>query len=328
MGCRKFTYQNFSSLKIVYRKKKVSEQKKRIDYYPFGMPMPGRQIVNGQPYRYAFQGQEKDPETGKEAFELRLWDGRIGRWLTTDPAGQYSSLYLGMGNNPVNGVDPNGAVYNPVYGSDGTFRGVDEFGLKGEAIVFDGTFTNGMKQSDILDNGGKLLGDYLSFNPNFFDTKAFENIYSHFNGLSSRPDYDGRLNFMELVSWRHFGDGQPLFVDAIKINLSPLNAQDFNKNNLSRSIDFFPYHDTQFGNRETGFAFGHIQVTLLNATTGKVRLGVMDRDSGLYIIDRFDFRNPIFEFIADNMYQGIPQDFFIIPYNRITYIPTQRINRN
>ena len=42
------------------------------DYYPFGMPMPNRQIVGGQPYRYAYQGQEKDPETGKEAFQLRL----------------------------------------------------------------------------------------------------------------------------------------------------------------------------------------------------------------------------------------------------------------
>ncbi len=111
MGCRKFTYQNFSSLKIVYRKKKVSEQKKRIDYYPFGMPMPNRNIQDANGYRYAYQGQEKDPETGKEAFELRLWDGRIGRWLTTDPAKQYDSPYLGMGNNPINGVDPNGAYF-------------------------------------------------------------------------------------------------------------------------------------------------------------------------------------------------------------------------
>ncbi len=76
------------------RKKLGKSSKKRIDYYPFGMPMPNR-ILDGD-YRYAFQGQEKDEETGKEAFQLRLWDGRIGRWLTTDPAGQYSSPYLGM----------------------------------------------------------------------------------------------------------------------------------------------------------------------------------------------------------------------------------------
>ncbi|NVN18051.1 hypothetical protein GUA46_06845 [Muricauda sp. HICW] len=78
------------------------------DYYPFGMPMPNRGLMNAYGYRYAFQGQEKDPETGKEAFQLRLWDGRIGRWLTTDPYGQYASPYLGMGNDPINGIDPDG----------------------------------------------------------------------------------------------------------------------------------------------------------------------------------------------------------------------------
>jgi RHS repeat-associated protein len=83
------------------------------DYYPFGMPMPGRQIVGGEPYRYAFQGQEKDPETGKEAFQLRLWDGRIGRWLTRDPMSIHHSPYLGMGNNPIIMVDPNGGYPTP-----------------------------------------------------------------------------------------------------------------------------------------------------------------------------------------------------------------------
>ena len=76
------------------------------DYYPFGMPMPLRNSLSD--YRYAYQGQEKDSETGKEAFELRLWDARIGRWLTTDPYGQFHSPYLGMGNNPISSIDPDG----------------------------------------------------------------------------------------------------------------------------------------------------------------------------------------------------------------------------
>jgi hypothetical protein len=45
-----------------------------------------------------------------EAFQLRLWDGRLGRWLTVDPAGQYYSPYVGMGNNPVSHIDPNGGT--------------------------------------------------------------------------------------------------------------------------------------------------------------------------------------------------------------------------
>ncbi len=82
------------------------------DYYPFGMQFPDGQNLD---YRYAYQGQEKDEETGMEAFELRLWDARIGRWLTPDPAGQHFSPYLGMGNNPISRIDPDG-------GTDGVFE--------------------------------------------------------------------------------------------------------------------------------------------------------------------------------------------------------------
>jgi cell wall-associated NlpC family hydrolase len=45
-----------------------------------------------------------------EAFELRLWDGRLGRWLTVDPNEQYDSPYLGMGNSPMNTTDPDGGT--------------------------------------------------------------------------------------------------------------------------------------------------------------------------------------------------------------------------
>lgn len=45
-----------------------------------------------------------------EAFELRLWDGRLGRWLTVDPYHEFHSPYVGMGNNPISLVDPNGGM--------------------------------------------------------------------------------------------------------------------------------------------------------------------------------------------------------------------------
>ncbi|MCF2875149.1 MULTISPECIES: RHS repeat domain-containing protein [unclassified Tenacibaculum] len=82
----------------------------KTDYYPGGMPMPNRQIINGQPYRYAYQGEyaETDPETGKPAFQLRLYDPRINRWISPDPYGQYDSPYLAMGNKPHLLVDPDG----------------------------------------------------------------------------------------------------------------------------------------------------------------------------------------------------------------------------
>lgn len=39
-----------------------------------------------------------------------MYDGRIGRWLSVDPKGQFASPYEGMGNNPVTGFDKTGGI--------------------------------------------------------------------------------------------------------------------------------------------------------------------------------------------------------------------------
>lgn len=61
-------------------------------------------------YRYGYQGEysEKEELGGTHSFELRLWDARIGRWMSPDPYGQFASPYLGMGNIPNMSVDPDG----------------------------------------------------------------------------------------------------------------------------------------------------------------------------------------------------------------------------
>ena len=80
----------------------------RTDYYPFGMPMPNKNIEGD--YRYGYQGEyaEEDPETGLNAFQLRMYDSRIGRWISPDPKGEFFSPYLAMANNPVAVTDPDG----------------------------------------------------------------------------------------------------------------------------------------------------------------------------------------------------------------------------
>ncbi len=76
------------------------------DYYPFGWKLPGRNQQGAENYRFGYQGQfaeslsdiwRKDKETGWIQFKLRMWDGRIGRWMSTDPYGQYASPYVVMG---------------------------------------------------------------------------------------------------------------------------------------------------------------------------------------------------------------------------------------
>lgn len=63
---------------------------------------------------YSFSGGtgEFDPSlsTGLEMFDFhaRFYDPQLGRWFAPDPAMQYSNPYLGIGNNPVMYVDPDG----------------------------------------------------------------------------------------------------------------------------------------------------------------------------------------------------------------------------
>ncbi|GAB3843750.1 hypothetical protein GCM10028822_00260 [Hymenobacter terrigena] len=79
--------------------------------YAYGAPMAGlNYVVGSKNYRHGYQGQfaEKDEETGWDDFELRMYDSRIGRWAAPDPEGQFDSPYVGMGNNPVSGLDPDG----------------------------------------------------------------------------------------------------------------------------------------------------------------------------------------------------------------------------
>ncbi len=61
-------------------------------------------------YRFGFKGKEKDDETykGSLAFELRIFDSRICRWLSTDPReGEYAwqSTYAYYGNSPISMID-------------------------------------------------------------------------------------------------------------------------------------------------------------------------------------------------------------------------------
>jgi RHS repeat-associated protein len=124
----------------------------RTDYYPFGMPMPNRDLEGT--YRYKFQGQERDKETGMEAFELRLWDSRIGRWLTTDPYGEFHSPYLGMGNNPIINIDPDGGMVDDCNCNSFFGRIINSIGkaFKGLGGIIKDNFGRYRKHPNRLDN--------------------------------------------------------------------------------------------------------------------------------------------------------------------------------
>lgn len=85
-------------------------------YYPFGALMPSRALFSSS-YRYGFNGMERDDELKGDGnsyeFKARVYDPRIGRWLSYDPLAfsQYPlSSYQYTGNNPVYYIDKEGTT--------------------------------------------------------------------------------------------------------------------------------------------------------------------------------------------------------------------------
>lgn len=103
------------------------------DYTPFGMQMVGRKFsISAAPYRYGFNGKENDNEVKGEGdqqdYGMRIYDPRLGRFLSVDPLSQeYPMLtpYQFSSNSPVSGFDKDGLEYSPagkvgIFAIDGT----------------------------------------------------------------------------------------------------------------------------------------------------------------------------------------------------------------
>lgn len=98
------------------------------DYYPFGMILPER-TFNDSSLRYGFSGKEKLSEIKRKDntydFGARLYDPRLGRWLSIDPLqskyASYSTYNFAL-NSPIMFSDPDG---NVVVDSKGNPIGID-----------------------------------------------------------------------------------------------------------------------------------------------------------------------------------------------------------
>jgi RHS repeat-associated protein len=110
------------------------------DYYPFGMIMPARQVV-GNGYNFGFNGKENDNEVKgvegtQQDYGMRIYDPRLGRFLSVDPLTQsypWYTPYQFAGNKPIWATDVDGLEENtasthvykpPVLALKPAFRGV------------------------------------------------------------------------------------------------------------------------------------------------------------------------------------------------------------
>jgi len=81
-----------------------------VDYYPFGMAIDSRNF-SLKIYRYGFNDKENDSETGYQDYGARMYDPRIGKFLSVDPLmRKYPELtpYQFASNTPIMAIDLDG----------------------------------------------------------------------------------------------------------------------------------------------------------------------------------------------------------------------------
>jgi RHS repeat-associated protein len=144
----------FDELKITYTESPVIQVN---NYYPFGLASTEWVREGETDNNFLFQGKELEDKTGLHDFHARQYDAALGRWFATDPAGQYGSPYLGMGNNPVNGTDPSGEWF-----------GIDDLVAAGIGFVV-GYVSSGLQSGDwgsksLIAGGIGAAAGWLAYN--------------------------------------------------------------------------------------------------------------------------------------------------------------------
>jgi RHS repeat-associated protein len=79
-------------------------------YYPFGMRLAGLSTNIGNDNKHLYNGKELEEDFNLHWYHYgaRYYDPQLGRWHAVDPADEFHSPYVYVGNNPVNFVDPDG----------------------------------------------------------------------------------------------------------------------------------------------------------------------------------------------------------------------------
>ena len=179
----------FDNLQVIHTHGKILEEN---HYYPFGLTMAAisSQSYNDPVNRYKYQDKELNnmelaDSSGVEAYDFgaRDYDQQIGRWHNPDPAGQFSSPYVGMGNNWPNGVDPDGKYFGLDDLIAGVVGGIVNLGsqwLSGNLHSFGqglGYFGTGFAGGVVFEYGGPVAsGAIIGIGNGLVQGKSFGDV--------------------------------------------------------------------------------------------------------------------------------------------------------
>jgi RHS repeat-associated protein len=235
------------------------------DYYPGGMLMQGRQVQNNyQNYRYGFNGKENDDEakgqSNQVAFENRVYDPRVGRWLSIDPLQKKypaESPYSFVSNNPVFYADKDGRdkiTTVTTIGKDGTktiltIRDKTQFDYVMDANLNGGYnyLKRDIYENDIIDLGARVGESPLKRREITYGTQAYASnaaeyfFIQPFEGLKNLTQkISGDQSNQELEGYVIYGsstNGGP--DDQNKLPKAGIGSQNLDLGTLLSTLDIF-----------------------------------------------------------------------------------------
>jgi len=130
-------------------------QKKRIDYYPFGLQhgkANAQASSSNLGQQYKFGGKEYQPELGLDWYDItaRNYDPALGRWMNLDPLAETTMQpYSAFNNNPIYFNDPTGMIAE---------SSLDDYGIDkyGNISLLQKTDDNFDRLFAVDDNGNKV----------------------------------------------------------------------------------------------------------------------------------------------------------------------------
>ena len=249
------------------------------DYYPFGMLISERSqtfATNG--YRFGFNGMEQDNEVSGEGnsydFGARIYDSRLGRWMSVDPLQTtYPNLspYNFCGGNPILFVDIDGKKFvNPYTLLRKSIS--DDLSSKRKELVsnygenFENLNKKQFRQSGLDRKSWKQnWKTYQSEAGGFYSTKAklnlvteketqvnnalteladkYPKVYQYFDNYEMDGKQINIVLFNDLVTAEEYGN----LVEYGSTRLNPNRADLTGANTIDKDLKGFPIQDNTGG---------------------------------------------------------------------------------
>lgn len=197
----------FDNLSISQVHGNISEED---HYYSFGQKIAGICTVafNKLQSQYRYQGDysEEEDNTQWNEFDLRMYDPQIGRWTGADPYDQFASPYVGMGNDPVNSVDPDGGGVDWGLGEDlGTSLGGVVGGIAGYFIAKNNPISKNKAVDDAEIVASTLLGGVVGAGVGYGIGGWLDNIVYSSHGSPITYTAAFYRSLLGITGYTHFG---------------------------------------------------------------------------------------------------------------------------